>query len=95
MKTDKDDANQLLNACYRSYSSNLFSYHTDCPQTEKFGWLEVTHLLAPATQYIRDIEALHIKILEDIIDAQEPSGLIPNMAPDTRFMCGPMRNCIT
>lgn len=95
MKTDKDDVNQLLNACYWSYSSNLFSYHTDCPQIEKFGWLEVTHLLAPATQYVRDIEALHSKILEDIMDAQEPSGFIPNMAPDTRFMCGPMRNTIT
>ncbi|KAK4494248.1 hypothetical protein PRZ48_014546 [Zasmidium cellare] len=95
IKTDKDDVNQLINACYWTYSSNLFSYHTDCPQIEKFGWLEVTHLLFPATQYVRDIEALHSKILEDILDAQEPSGFIPNMAPDTRFMCGPMRNCIT
>lgn len=83
MTTDKEDANQLLNACYWSYVSNLFSYHTDCPQIEKFGWLEVTNLLAPATQYIRDIEALHSKILEDIMDAQESSGFIPNMAPDT------------
>lgn len=32
MKTDKDDVNQLLNASYWSLSSNLFSYHTDCPQ---------------------------------------------------------------
>ncbi|KAF2165015.1 glycoside hydrolase family 78 protein [Zasmidium cellare ATCC 36951] len=95
VRTDRDDVNQLINACYWTYSSNLFSYHTDCPQIEKFGWLEVTHLLFPATQYVRDIEALHSKILEDILDAQEPSGFIPNMAPDTRFMCGPMRNCIT
>ncbi|KAI5361135.1 putative alpha-L-rhamnosidase, concanavalin-like domain, six-hairpin glycosidase-like superfamily [Septoria linicola] len=95
LTTDKEDVNRLINACHWSFVSNLFSYHTDCPQIEKFGWLEVTHLLAPATQYIRDIESLHSKILEDIIDAQEPSGFIPNMAPDTRFMCGPMRNCIT
>ncbi|USW58929.1 Putative alpha-L-rhamnosidase, concanavalin-like domain, six-hairpin glycosidase superfamily [Septoria linicola] len=95
LTTDKEDVNRMINACHWSFVSNLFSYHTDCPQIEKFGWLEVTHLLAPATQYIRDIESLHSKILEDIIDAQEPSGFIPNMAPDTRFMCGPMRNCIT
>lgn len=95
MKTDKDDVNQLINACYWSFVSNLFSYHTDCPQIEKFGWLEVTHLLFPATQYFRDIESLHSKILEDILDAQEPSGFVPNMAPDTRFMCGPMRDTIT
>lgn len=95
LKTDKDDVNQLINACYWSFVSNLFSYHTDCPQIEKFGWLEVTHLLFPATQYIRDVESLHSKILEDILDAQEPSGFVPNMAPDTRFMCGPMRDTIT
>jgi hypothetical protein len=79
MKTDMEDVNSLINACYWSFVSNLFSYHTDCPQIEKFGWLEVTHLLAPATQYIRDIEALHSKILEDILDAQEPNGFVPNM----------------
>lgn len=84
MKTDKEDVNQLINACYWSYVSNIFSYHTDCPQIEKFGWLEVTHLLFPATQYFRDIESLHSKILEDILDAQEPNGFVPNMAPDTR-----------
>ncbi|KAK4635824.1 Alpha-L-rhamnosidase [Fulvia fulva] len=95
MTTDKEDVNQLINACYWSFVGNLFSYHTDCPQIEKFGWLEVTHLLAPITQYIRDIESMHSKILEDTLDAQESSWFIPNMAPDTRFMCGPMRNCIT
>jgi hypothetical protein len=46
MGTDKEDVNALIKACYWSYASNLFSYHTDCPQIEKFGWLEVTHLLA-------------------------------------------------
>ncbi|KAK4032249.1 bacterial alpha-L-rhamnosidase-domain-containing protein [Parachaetomium inaequale] len=76
MTTDKDDVNALINMCYWSFSSNLFSYHTDCPQIEKFGWLEVTHLLAPATQYIRDMESLYSKILDDIADAQEPDGLL-------------------
>ncbi|GJC83603.1 hypothetical protein ColLi_06441 [Colletotrichum liriopes] len=93
--TDKDDANSLINMCYWSFVSNLFSYHTDCPQIEKFGWLEVTHLLAPTTQYFRDIEALHSKILDDIIDAQEPDGLVPTMAPEIRYMCGPLHDTIT
>ncbi|KAF6835293.1 alpha-l-rhamnosidase [Colletotrichum plurivorum] len=95
MKTDKEDANALINMCYWSFVSNLFSYHTDCPQIEKFGWLEVTHLLAPATQYVRDIEALHSKILDDIADAQEPDGLVPTMAPEVRYMCGPLHDTIT
>lgn len=86
VKTDKDDVNALINACYWTFSSNLFSYHTDCPQIEKFGWLEVTSLLFPATQYVRDMEALYSKILDDIIDTQEPSGLVPTMAPLIRYM---------
>lgn len=95
MKTDKEDVNALLNALHWSFSSNLFSYHTDCPQIEKFGWLEVTHLLAPATQYTRDMESLYTKILDDILDAQEPSGLVPTMAPEIRYMCGPLHDTIT
>jgi hypothetical protein len=86
VKTDKDDVNQLINACYWTFSSNIFSYHTDCPQIEKFGWLEVSSLLFPATQYVRDMEAVYSKILDDIIDTQEPSGLVPTMAPLIRYM---------
>ncbi|KAI0205105.1 alpha-rhamnosidase [Astrocystis sublimbata] len=95
VKTDKDDVNALINMCYWSFASNLFSYHTDCPQIEKFGWLEVTHLLAPATQYFRDMESLYSKILDDMIDAQEPNGLMPTMAPEIRYMCGPLHDTIT
>ncbi|KAB8247072.1 bacterial alpha-L-rhamnosidase-domain-containing protein [Aspergillus flavus] len=95
LKTDKEDVNALINACYWTFASNIFSYHTDCPQIEKFGWLEVTSLLAPATQYIRDMEAVYTKILDDIIDAQEPNGLVPTMAPEIRYMCGPLHDTIT
>ncbi|CAK7234897.1 hypothetical protein SBRCBS47491_009104 [Sporothrix bragantina] len=93
--TDKEDVNALINACYWTFSSNLFSYHTDCPQMEKFGWLEVTSLLFPATQYVRDMEGLYTKILDDIMEAQESSGLVPTMAPLMRYMCGPMHDTIT
>ncbi|KAF4964316.1 hypothetical protein FSARC_7761 [Fusarium sarcochroum] len=95
VKTDKEDVNALINACYWTFSSNIFSYHTDCPQIEKFAWLEVTSLLFPATQYVRDMEAVYSKILDDIIDTQEPSGLVPTMAPLIRYMCGPMHDTIT
>jgi hypothetical protein len=95
MLTDKEDVNQLLRALRYTFTSNLFSYHTDCPQIEKFGWLEVTHLLAPATQYMVDMEDLYTKILDDILDAQEPNGLVPTMAPEIRYMCGPLHDTIT
>ncbi|KAK4122706.1 glycoside hydrolase family 78 protein [Parathielavia appendiculata] len=95
MTTDNEDVNALINMCHWSISSNLFSYHTDCPQIEKFAWLEVTHLLAPATQYMRDMESLYSKILADIADAQEPNGLVPTMAPEMRYMCGPLHDTVT
>ncbi|KAF3013270.1 hypothetical protein E8E14_009299 [Neopestalotiopsis sp. 37M] len=95
VKTDKEDVNALINACYWTFSSNIFSYHTDCPQIEKFGWLEVTSLLFPATQYVRNMESVYTKILDDIIDTQESSGLVPTMAPLMRYMCGPMHDTIT
>lgn len=95
MKTDKEDVNDLLKALKWTFASNLFSYHTDCPQIEKFGWLEVTHLLAPPTQYMIDMEDLYTKILDDILDAQEPNGLVPTMAPEMRYMCGPLHDTIT
>ncbi|KAK1146761.1 hypothetical protein N8T08_002522 [Aspergillus melleus] len=93
--TDKEDVNTLIRACYWTFSSNIFSYHTYCPQIEKFGWLEVTSLLAPATQYVRDMEAVYTKILGDIIDTQESNGLVPTMAPEIRYMCGPLHDTIT
>jgi hypothetical protein len=95
MRTDKGDVNALLTALEWTFASNLHSLHTDCPQIEKFGWLEVTHLLAPATQYIRDVEDLYVKIIDDIVDAQDPSGLVPTMAPEIRYMTGPFRDTIT
>jgi hypothetical protein len=95
MMTDKDDVNALIKASQWSLSSNIFSYHTDCPQIEKFGWLEVTHLLAPASQYVFGMESLYTKIIYDMIDAQEPSGLIPTMAPEIRYMCGPLHDTIS
>ncbi|KAI9035582.1 bacterial alpha-L-rhamnosidase-domain-containing protein [Aspergillus affinis] len=89
------DVNALINACYWTFSSNIFSYHTDCPQIEKFGWLDVTSLLAPVTQHVRDMEAVYSKILDDIIDTQESNGLVPTMAPETFYMCGPSHDTIT
>lgn len=95
MSTDKDDVNDLLRALKYTFASNLFSCHTDCPQIEKFGWLEVTHLLFPATQYMVDMEDLYGKIIDDIFGAQEPSGLVPTMAPEILYMCGPLHDTIT
>ncbi|KZM26570.1 uncharacterized protein EKO05_0005416 [Ascochyta rabiei] len=67
--TDKDDENQPINVCYCAFIPSFFSYHTDCPQIEEFGWPEATHLLAPATQYIRHEETLYTETPNDIVEA--------------------------
>ena len=41
------------------------------------------------------MESLYSMILDDIADAQEPDGLVPTMAPDMRYMCGPLHDTIT
>ena len=41
------------------------------------------------------MEAVYTTILDDIIDTQEASGLVPTMAPLMRYMCGPMHDTIT
>ncbi|KAH0129012.1 alpha-L-rhamnosidase, partial [Aureobasidium melanogenum] len=41
------------------------------------------------------MEALYTKIIYDMIDAQEPSGLVPTMAPEIRYMCGPLHDTIS
>ncbi|ORY10487.1 alpha-L-rhamnosidase N-terminal domain-domain-containing protein [Clohesyomyces aquaticus] len=82
IEIDKEDVSALIKMCYWSF-------------IEKFGWLEVTHLLAPSTQYIRDMETLYSKILDDIFDAQEPNGLVPTIVLEIRYMCGPFHDTIT
>jgi hypothetical protein len=94
MTTDVDDANAILAVLEPTFASNLQSLHTDCPQIEKFGWLEVVHLLANGTQYIRDVEDLYTKILRDVMRAQDSDGLVPTMAPEIRYMTGPFRDSI-
>lgn len=86
IKTGKEYVNKLCNACYWSFVSNFLSLHTDCPQVEKFGWLEITTLSAHSAQYICNTETLHKKILDGSLKVQELSGFLLNMAPDIGFM---------
>jgi hypothetical protein len=48
----------------------------DCPHREKLGWLEVSHLLAPAIAYNFDIELLWTKLSLDTVDSQVTSYLL-------------------
>lgn len=79
-------SNQLFNQIYTlidwAVRSNLQSVSTDCPHREKLGWLEQTYLMGASMHYNYNLYSLYRKIVRDMIDAQTPEGLIPDIAPE-------------
>jgi alpha-L-rhamnosidase len=79
-------SNELFNRIYGlilwAIKSNLASVPTDCPHREKLGWLEQTHLMGASIQYNFDIHNLYDKLVDDMIEAQLESGLVPDIAPE-------------
>ncbi len=66
----------------RAMYSNMVSVLTDCPTREKLGWLEQTHLAAASLMDNYGLEKLYAKIADDMEDAQQRSGLVPDIAPE-------------
>ncbi len=62
--------------------SNMQSVFTDCPQREKLGWLEETHLNGAVLLYNYDLIQIFPKVMRDIADGQRNSGLIPSIVPE-------------
>jgi hypothetical protein len=81
-----ESSSELLNKTHqlidRAIESNLQSVLTDCPHREKLGWLEESHLLGSALMYNFDLATLYEKIADDMADAQQEDGLIPDIAPE-------------
>ncbi len=66
--------------------SNTMSVFTDCPHREKLGWLEQTHLMGASVQYNYNIAGMCRKVILDMMNAQYPDGMIPEIAPEfTKF----------
>jgi hypothetical protein len=88
--------NELFNKTYDlinwAIKSNMVSLFTDCPHREKLGWLEQTHLMGSSVQYNYDVAALYKKIAKDMINAQTPEGLIPEIAPEFVHFEDPFRD---
>lgn len=81
-RSTDDRLNTLYTMAERSIRSNAFSVLTDCPQREKLGYLEQTHL-----QFHSLIRALHLRpTLENMVslmvEAQQPSGNVPLFVPE-------------
>jgi len=89
-------SDELLNRIHtlidRAMLSNMMSVLTDCPHREKLGWLEQTHLAASSLMYNYDLEALYAKVADDMQDAQQPDGLVPDIAPEFTVFAGGFRD---
>jgi alpha-L-rhamnosidase len=81
-----DCANPLLVQIHelitQALLSNTMSVLTDCPQREKLGWLEQTHLNADTVFYNEDAVTLYEKMLRDMQDSQLVDGMVPEIAPE-------------
>jgi hypothetical protein len=79
-------SNELFNSIYElikwSVKSNLASVATDCPTREKLGWLEQSHLMGNSVKFIYDIHNLYNKVIDDMMEAQLETGLVPDIAPE-------------
>ncbi len=62
--------------------SNLASVPTDCPHREKLGWLEQAHLMGGSIQSNYRVLTLYRKLVRDMMEAQLPDGLVPDIAPE-------------
>lgn len=82
-----------------SIESNMFGAFTDCPQIEKLGWIETSHLMFRSMAGCYDISSWMRKIIHDILDSQvdeeearipgnEPTGYIPAIIPEYQRIMG-------
>jgi hypothetical protein len=77
-----NNINQLIRWAIKS---NMQSVMTDCPHREKLSWLEQDHLMGSSIQYNFNIYHLYKKLVYDMMDAQTPEGLVPDIAPEFVF----------
>jgi len=79
-------SNKLFNRTFTlinwAIKSNLMNVLTDCPHREKLGWLEQAHLMSNSIQYNYDVHNYFRKTVRDMMAAQTPEGLIPEIAPE-------------
>jgi len=77
---------EWLNRLWRNIDwgqrGNFISVPTDCPQRdERIGWLGDAQIFARTACYNRDVAAFFGKWLDDVADAQLPSGAFSDVAP--------------
>jgi alpha-L-rhamnosidase len=73
---------QLFRVIDWGQRGNFVSVPTDCPQRdERLGWLGDAQVFARTACYNRDVAAFFAKWMDDVADAQLPSGAFTDIAP--------------
>ena len=74
--------NQIHHNIFWGVRGNYRSIPTDCPQRdERMGWLGDRSTVSRSETYLFDVAAFYSKWATDLVDAQRPSGSIPDVAP--------------
>jgi alpha-L-rhamnosidase len=77
---------QLFRVIDWGQRGNFISVPTDCPQRdERLGWLGDAQIFARTASYNRDVASFFAKWLDDVADAQLPSGAFTDVAPRLTF----------
>jgi alpha-L-rhamnosidase len=73
---------QLQRNILTSLRANFISIPTDCPQrNERLGWTADLQIFAPTALFNADVTNMLNKWLDDLVDAQLPSGAYSDIAP--------------
>ncbi|MEQ4203896.1 family 78 glycoside hydrolase catalytic domain [Actinopolymorpha sp. B9G3] len=73
--------NRLHAASVQTQRNGMHGIPEDTPTREKRGWLADAHVAAPAVMTNLDAAAFYSKFVRDIRDAQQDSGLVPDIVP--------------
>ncbi len=80
-KTSDSLLNRIYEATIWSQRGNLHGYPSDCPHREKGAYNGDGQVIAEVSMHDFHMHALYEKWLNDMYDAQEPNGRIPNTSP--------------
>lgn len=74
--------NQIYRAAWWTISGNYKGMPVDCPQRdERMGWLGDRSMNCYGESFLFDNYHLYAKWMDDIADAQDPNGSLPDIAP--------------
>lgn len=79
--------NQLQSNILWGQKSNFLEVPTDCPQRdERLGWTGDAQVFIRTAAFNMDVRRFFTKWMQDVRDAQRPSGAIPVVAPMPGFL---------